>query len=63
MMLPSETINAMGLVNVHNGNGMTMRLLSPLVSVVHGSSSDDGVSAGHTFFGTQLLAVTQISVP
>ena len=59
MMSPGETLKTTGLGNVHAGNGMTMRLLSPLVSVVQ-----LGSSAGfHTSFGTQLLAVTQISVP
>ncbi len=58
MLSPSETLITTGLGNVHDGNGMTMRLLSPLVSAVQ-----LGSSAGHTFFGTQLLAVTQISVP
>ena len=58
-MPPSGTLITTGLGNVHNGNAMTMRLLSPLVSVVQ-----LGSSAGfHTLFGTQLLAVTQISVP
>ena len=48
----------MGLGNVHAGNGMITRLLSPLVSVVQ-----LGSSRSHTPFGTQLLAVTQISAP
>jgi hypothetical protein len=60
MMPPSGTFNAMGLGNVHAGNGMITRLLSPLVSVVQLGSSSVG---SHTSFGTQLLAVTQISAP
>ena len=59
MMPPTGTLNAKGVATVHNGNGMTMRLLSPLVSVVQLGSS----AGSHTLFGTQLLAVTQISVP
>ena len=37
------------------------RLLGTLVSVVHVTSRN--VPVGHRSFGTQLLAVTQISVP
>jgi hypothetical protein len=60
MMLPNGTGNTMGAANVHNGNGMITRLLSPLVSVVQFGSNAAGSQVS---FGTQLLAVTQISVP